>query len=254
MTVMIAMLPHHEDERRLSSHHGPGMNPTGLPVARMIKGTAGEGKMMSGRGTDRNPVPEPGVTVVSVLRGTSIVAGIGMEIMIGETKTGSEEGICTRIKTETETEEEIRTETRVEIGIGAETHTEDVTEIVIETGIHTEKETDIEKEIGTQAIVKSIGIRTETCIRTKTDTVIKVVIVTWGPGDALLTQQNKALIKSGNGTISSAEMIVKRVVEETGVVMMLMTHLLTILIKLTKEGRERMMDGRECNVVAEQLL
>ena len=252
MTVMIAMLPHHEDERRLSSHHGPGMNPTGLPIARMIKGTAGEGKMMSGRETDRNPVPEPGVTVVNALRGTNIIAGIAVEIVIGETKTGSKEGTCTRIKTETETEEKTRTKTRVEIGIGTETHTEDVTEMV--TGIHTEKETDIEKETGTQAIVKSIGIGTETCIRTKTDTVIKVVIVTWGPGDALLTQQNKALIKSGNETISSAEMIVRRVVEETGVVVMLVTHLLVVLVKLTKEGRERMMDGRECNVVAEQLL
>ena len=265
MTVMIAMPPHHEDERRLSSHHGPGMNHTGLPVARMIKGTAGEGKMMSGRETDRNPVPEPGVTVVNVLRGTSIVAGIAVETVIGETKTGSEEGTHTKIKTETGTEEETHTETRVETGIGAETHTEnrtesvaeihteDVTEMVIETGIHTEKETDIEKEIGTQAIVNNIGIGTETCIRTKTDTAIKVGIVTWDHGDALLTQQSKALIKIGNETISSAEMIVRRVVEETGVVVMLMTHLLVVLVKLTKEGRERMMDGRECSVVAEQL-
>ena len=252
MTVMIAMLPHHED-------------PTGLPVARMIKGTAGGGKTMSGRETDKNPVPKPGVTVVNVLREMNIVAGITMETVIGETKTGSEEGTRTKIKRETGTEEETHTETRVETGIGAETptenrtesvaeiHTEDVTEMVIETGIHTEKETELGKKIGTWAIANSIGIGTETCIRTKTDTVIKVVIVTWDPGDALLTQKSKALIKSGNKTIFSTEMIVRRVVEETGVVVMLMTHLLTVLVKLTKEGREKMMDGRECSVVAEQL-
>ena len=140
---------------------------------------------MSGRETDRNPVSEPGVTVVNVLRGTSIVAGIAMETVIGETKTGSEEGTCTRFKTETGTKEETRTETRVEIGIGAETHTEnrtesveetrteDVTEMHIEIGIHTEKETNIEEEIETRAIANSIEIGTET------DTVIiKVVIVT----------------------------------------------------------------------------
>ena len=250
MTVMITMLPHYED-------------PTGLPVARMIKGTAGGGKTMSGRETDKNPVPKPGVTMVNVLREINIVAGITVETVIGETKIGSEEGTRTKIKTETE--EETHTETMVETEIGAETHTEngtesvdaihteDMTEMVIETGIHTEKKTELGKKIGTWAIANSIGIGTETCIRTKTNTVIKVVIVTWDSGDTLLTQKSKALIKSGNKTIFSTEMIVRRVVEETGVVVMLMTHLLTVLVKLTKEGREKMMDGRECSVVAEQL-